>query len=79
MDRGAWWATVHEVTKELDMTDRLNNSYKESAVSKLPTPAAGPAGLLGLTKPREDGWAGWILGSSNNTCPHQKISCRSLI
>ena len=20
MDRGAWWVTVHEVTKELDMT-----------------------------------------------------------
>ena len=20
MDRGAWWATVHEVTEELDMT-----------------------------------------------------------
>ena len=25
MDRGAWWATVHGVTKELDMTERLNN------------------------------------------------------
>ena len=21
MDRGAWWATVHQVTKELDMTE----------------------------------------------------------
>ena len=26
MDRGAWWATVHGVTKELDMTEQLNNS-----------------------------------------------------
>ena len=26
MDRGAWWATVHRVTKELDMTERLNNT-----------------------------------------------------
>ena len=25
MDREAWWATVHEVTKESDMTERLNN------------------------------------------------------
>jgi len=25
MDRGAWWATVIGVAKELDMTDRLNN------------------------------------------------------
>ena len=26
MDRGAWLATVHGVTKELDMTQRLNNN-----------------------------------------------------
>ena len=26
MDRGAWWATVHQVTKESDTTWRLNNS-----------------------------------------------------
>ena len=23
MDRGVWWATVHGVTKELDMTEQL--------------------------------------------------------
>ena len=26
MDRGAWWATVHGVTKELDVTDWLKNN-----------------------------------------------------
>ena len=26
MDRGAWWATVHGVPKESDMTQQLNNS-----------------------------------------------------
>ena len=26
MDRGAWWATKQGVAKELDMTERLNNS-----------------------------------------------------
>ena len=26
MDRGAWWATVHGVSKELDMTKWLNNN-----------------------------------------------------
>ena len=26
MDRGACWATVHGVTKELDMTKQLNNN-----------------------------------------------------
>ena len=26
MDGGAWWATVHGVTKESDMTEQLNNN-----------------------------------------------------
>ena len=26
MDRGAWWATIHGVTKESDMTEWLNNT-----------------------------------------------------
>ena len=26
MDRGAWWATVHGVAKELDITWQLNNN-----------------------------------------------------
>ena len=26
MDRGAWWATVHGVTKESDKTQRLSNN-----------------------------------------------------
>ena len=25
-DRGTWWITVHEVTKQLDMTERLTKS-----------------------------------------------------
>ena len=29
MDGGAWWATVRGVTKELDMTEGLNNNNKE--------------------------------------------------
>ena len=26
VDRGAWWATVHKVSRESDMTERLNNN-----------------------------------------------------
>ena len=26
MDRGVWWATVHGVTEESDMIERLNNN-----------------------------------------------------
>ena len=28
MDRGAWWAIVHGVPKELDTTEHLNNNNK---------------------------------------------------
>ena len=30
IDRGAWWATVHGVTKELDMTYQLNSNNTTS-------------------------------------------------
>ena len=33
MDRGPWWATVHRVTKEFDMTKQLNNSHADLATS----------------------------------------------
>ena len=26
MDRGAWWATVHGIAKEIDRTEQLNNN-----------------------------------------------------
>ena len=29
MDRKAWWATDHGVTKELDTTEQLNNNIYE--------------------------------------------------
>ena len=32
MDRGAWWATVHGVAKESDMTEQLNNNVKNPAI-----------------------------------------------
>ena len=32
MDREAWQATVHEVTKELDMTEWLNNEQEQKSV-----------------------------------------------
>ena len=28
MDRGAWWARVHGVTKESDTTEQLNNNNR---------------------------------------------------
>ena len=30
MDRGAWWAAAHGVTKELDVTELLNNNNNKS-------------------------------------------------
>ena len=29
MDRGAWWAAVHRVTKELDMPQQLNKNKEQ--------------------------------------------------
>ena len=43
MERGAWQATVHEVTKESDMTWQVNNSL-ECRVS-VPRPEIGPTAL----------------------------------
>ena len=34
MDRGAWWATVHGVTKESDTTWRLKNNNGETRVQR---------------------------------------------
>ena len=31
LDRAAWWATVHGVTKELDMTQQLNDNCQTLA------------------------------------------------
>ena len=31
MDRGACWATVHGIAKELDTTERLNNKKQQIA------------------------------------------------
>ena len=30
MDRGAWWAIAHGVTKESDMTEQVNNNESEN-------------------------------------------------
>ena len=36
-DRGAWWATVHGVTKEPDMTEQLNkNKMSQNILSATP-------------------------------------------
>ena len=40
MDRGAWWATVHRVSKELHMTEQLNSNRCFEG------PAASPLAFL---------------------------------
>ena len=32
MDRGAWQAIAHAVTKELDMTEQLSNNWKYTEI-----------------------------------------------
>ena len=36
-DRGAWWAVVHRVTKELDTTHQLNNNDSILFVGAFPS------------------------------------------
>ena len=47
MDRRPWWATVHGVAKELDMTSVLNSS---SDLRVCPNPLSGPKKLCVLQK-----------------------------
>ena len=35
MDRGAWWATVHETAKESDMNYQLNNNNNKDIYYKI--------------------------------------------
>ena len=35
MDRGAWWATVHGVTKELNMIEQLYSLYDKREPMKI--------------------------------------------
>ena len=41
MNRGAWWATVHGVAKESDMTERLNSGSSNSIGYHKPTGCCG--------------------------------------
>ena len=53
MDRGAWWATVHGVTKELDTTEQLTLSLFQryhgcpAACLLLALPPVSPLNCLG--------------------------------
>ena len=52
MNRGAWWVTVHGVTKESDTTERLSfflgkgrEQISQDGVLRLSLPAASSSGL----------------------------------
>ena len=34
MDRGAWWATVHGVSKEVDVVQQLDNNINSVSCEK---------------------------------------------
>ena len=52
MDRGAWWATIHGVTKESDTTERLHFTSMHvkgspgGSVVKNPPASAGDGGSI---------------------------------
>ena len=57
MGRGAWWATLHGVSKDLDITKRLNSS-SSCFIMTLPLPR------IDVFLPRNPGIAqDWVLSS----------------
>ena len=80
MDRGAWWAVVHRVTKELDITHQLNNNdsilfvgafpshFLTAVVTEDPRPVCSPVLQISLLSP------------SPSLCVHAKLlqSCRTV-
>ena len=50
MNRGAWWATVHEVSKESNMTEQLNNNKSQCRVCVLGVCLFSYPGGLGWTE-----------------------------
>ena len=55
MDGGAWWATVHEVAKSQDMTERLHFHFSLSCIGE---GNGNPLLCSCLENPR-DGGAWW--------------------
>ena len=51
MDRGAWWATVHWVAKELETTPRLNNNKRRVTVRTSTNRTDGHPGSNSAGKP----------------------------
>ena len=41
MDRGTWWATVHGVCKESDMTEQLAVTQGENKVTRVKVEVSG--------------------------------------
>ena len=54
MDRGAWWATVHGVTKESDTTEQLTQTHTHHTQKLSPVTCHGP--LVGISRTEEQAW-----------------------
>ena len=57
LDRGAWWATVHEVTQEPDMREQLNKQLSHIQLFVTPWTVAHQA-TLSVGFPRREYWSG---------------------
>ena len=58
MDRGTWRAPVYGAAKELDTTERLNNSYCGPLLNQYSAPAVGTEGAQAVRSCRQDGHTG---------------------
>ena len=68
MDKGAWWAAVHGVTKKPDMTERLNADVQSALRSQMQKPP------LLLRAWSEDSRESMVLGKGERDSKEKKHS-----
>ena len=79
MDRGDWWAAVHGVAEESDMTERLHFHF---SLSRIGEGNGSPLQCSCLENPRDRGaWWGAIYGVAQNWTQLKRLSkqaCKQL-
>ena len=76
MDRGAWWAAVHGITKESDMTERLHFHFSLSCTGE---GNGNPLQCSCLGNPRDGGaWWAAVYGVAQSQTRLKQLSSSSV-
>ena len=75
MDGGAWWAAVHGVAKESDMTERLHFHFSLSCIEE---GNGNPLNCSCLENPRDEGaWWAAVCGVAQSRTRLKRLSSSS--